>query len=229
MDQAGNLYVGDGSGNVLELSLSGGVWTERVIYSGASSYAGLTMDASGNIFGVTLKSVFELSSNRHGDWISHRVHTFAGAPKDGSSAEGAPVLDQAGNLYGMTANGGTENFGTVYQLSLGENGKWTETILHSFEGGQADGSQPWGTIAFDAAGNIYGTTEIGGKYGDGTVFELVAPVCVGSYQEKVLWSFDRTDGSQPYVGLILDSVGSLYGTTSSGGSNGYGVVFEVTP
>ena len=82
---------------------------------------------------------------------------------------------------------------------------------------------------FDAARNIYGTTLYGGQFGAGTVFELVAQVRIGSYKEKVLWSFNGTDGNQPLGSLILDSAGNLYGTTNAGGSKYSGVVFEVRP
>ena len=82
---------------------------------------------------------------------------------------------------------------------------------------------------FDTAGNIYGTTAGGGKYGDGTVFELAAPVGKGSYKEKVLWNFNGADGALPFGSLILDSAGDLYGTTYQGGSSNAGVVFEITP
>lgn len=85
----------------------------------------------------------------------------------------------------------------------------------------------------DADGNIYGTTVIGGKfgsrYGDGTIFELVAPLGNGRYKEKVLRNFDGRDGSDPMGNLFLDESGNLYGTTYSGGSSSAGVVFEVTP
>jgi uncharacterized repeat protein (TIGR03803 family) len=136
------------------------------------------------------------------------------------------VLDHAGNLYGTTLGGGSKNNGTVYELSRGTNG-WSEKILHSFQGGSNDGSEPFAGIVFDAAGNIYGTTEVGGNPLAGTVYELVAPVGTGGYKEKVLWKFDTTDGYEPVDSLILDSAGNLYGTTPEGGSNGYGVVFKV--
>jgi uncharacterized repeat protein (TIGR03803 family) len=89
-------------------------------------------------------------------------------------------------------------------------------------------------IVFDPFGNIYGTTPYGGKYSNtqntgGTVYELVAPVGSGNYQEKVLWSFNGADGEYPFASLILDSAGNLYGTTLNGGLYGFGVVFEVTP
>ncbi len=69
---------------------------------------------------------------------------------------------------------------------------------------------------------IYGTTTAGGQYNSGTVFERFGG-------EKILWSFNGADGSQPYGSLIMDKSGNLYGTTANGGSNGGGVVFEVTP
>jgi uncharacterized repeat protein (TIGR03803 family) len=245
MDQNGNLYGttyygGDGNnGTVFELSLSGGNWTEQVISNlteiGGQASAGLTMDTSGNIFGTTTDTVFELSPNGNGGWNPTLIHTFAGGPKDGSYATGTPVLDQAGNLYGTTEGGGTKEYGTVYKLSPGKKGKWTEKILHSFKGGTKDGSDPYAGIVFDAFGNIYGTTAIDGKNTHGIVFELAAPVGKGSYKEKILWTFNGSDGWGPLDSLILDSAGNLYGTTTYGGSSetcgdaGCGVVFEVTP
>jgi uncharacterized repeat protein (TIGR03803 family) len=236
MDTAGNLYgrtyaSGGGNGSVFELSKSGDGWTKQVIYSGAPGFAGLTMDAAGNIFGVAsnggaIDVAFELLPNGNGGWNPTVIHTFSGGTTDGLVAEGTPVLDHAGNLYGTTLGGGSKNNGTVYKLSRGMNG-WTEKILHSFEGGSNDGSDPLAGIVFDAAGNIYGTTEFGGNPLAGTVYELVAPVGTGVYKEKVLWKFDTTDGYEPIDSLILDNAGNLYGTTPEGGTNGCGVLFKV--
>jgi hypothetical protein len=102
-----------------------------------------------------------------------------------------------------------------------------ERFLHSFVGGSNDGSEPFAGIVLDSAGNIYGTTEVGGNPLAGTVYELVAPG-QGGYKERLLWKFDTTDGYEPVGSLILDSAGKLYGTTPEGGSNGYGVVFNVS-
>jgi uncharacterized repeat protein (TIGR03803 family) len=137
-DSAGNLYGttlenGPLSGTVFELSPSGGGWTQRVIYSAPTS-TGLTMDAAGNIYGATTSTVFELSPNGNGGWNPTVIHTFGGYPYDGSGAEGTPVLDQAGNLYGTTYEGGAYNRGTVYKLSPGEHGKWMEEVLYSLRG-----------------------------------------------------------------------------------------------
>jgi hypothetical protein len=107
-------------------------------------------------------------------------------------------------------------------------GTYTEKLLYSFKGGK-DGSFPLAGIVFDSVGNIYGTTSLDGKSGAGTVFELVAPAGKAAYKEKVLWSFNVTDGTYPYASLTLDGAGNIYGTTWEGGSNEDGVVFEVTP
>ena len=235
MDPAGNLYGTTTFGSsigVFELSPSGGGWTYQVIYTVVDP-VGLTTDAAGNILGASDYNVFELSPNGSGGWNPTVIYTFAGAPKDGYGAQGVPVLDQAGNLYGTTYSGGTKNYGTVYKLSPITKGKkkgqWNEKILHSFRSSK-DGANPSAGVVLDAAGNIYGTTYYGGKSGVGTVFELMAPAGTDKYyKEKVLWTFNGSDGMLPYGNPILDSAGNLYGTANEGGSYNAGVVFEVTP
>ncbi len=238
MDAAGNLYgitsEYQSPGCVFELTPSDGGWIYQVIYA-TDTWGGLTMDASGNIFGYTgSDTVFELSPNGSGGWNSAVIHAFAGAPKDGDAPQGNPVLDQAGNLYGTTYYGGANNSGTVFKLirptKKWQKGEWKVEILHSFGSGKEkkDGSNPYAGIVFDANGKIYGTTNGGGKLNDGTVFEL-AQTAQGWYQEKILWSFNGTDGLWPRSAPVLDSEGNLYGTTVFGGLNNDGVVFEVTP
>ncbi len=236
MDPAGNLYgntcCGNVGGTVFELSRSGDVWTEQVIYSGfAGGVSGLTMDPAGNIFGTGASTVFELSPNGNSGWNPAVIYTF---PRD--RGLGTLALDPLGNLYGTTAP--ANGPGTVSELSLGKTGTWKKKNLHVFKGVKAgDGNKPLAGIVLDADGNLYGSTLYGGIYdqdirlGEGTVFELLAPTGGhGSYTEKILWSFDETDGALPAGGLILDSAGNLYGTTSQGGVGGItGVVFEVTP
>ena len=236
MDAAGNLYgitsEYESPGSVFELSPASDGWTYQVIYA-VDTWGGLTADASGNIFGYTSSgTVFELSPNGNSGWNSAVIHTFAGAPNDGASPQGSPVLDQAGNLYGATYYGGVKNSGTVYKLirptRKWQKGIWQEVILHSF-GSSKDGSNPYAGIVFDASGNIYGTTNGGGKLNDGTVFELAAQSGKGWYKEKVLWSFDGADGTWPRSTPVLDGAGNLYGTAVLGGSYNAGVVFQVTP
>ncbi|HEV2441309.1 MAG TPA: choice-of-anchor tandem repeat GloVer-containing protein [Steroidobacteraceae bacterium] len=102
-----------------------------------------------------------------------------------------------------------------------------EQVLHSFAG--SDGANPEAGLIMDSSGNLYGTTEGGGSVGAGAVFKL-APNGSGGYTESVLYSFTAsTDGENPQAGLIMDSSGNLYGTTSGGPTNGYSTVFQLTP
>ena len=147
---------------------------------------------------------------------------------DGINPLASLIFDTAGNLYGTTEYGGTGGSGTVFELSPGTGGIWTEKVLWSFGGAGGDG--PFGSLIFDTAGNLYGTTTLGGANLDGTVFEL-SPGTGGVWTEKVLWSFGATstDGVGPQAGLIFDSDGNLYGTTLNGGANHAGIVFELSP
>jgi len=144
------------------------------------------------------------------------------------------TLDSAGNLYGATSGGGVYGQGTVFELTRGSDGKWTEQVLHDFAGGN-DGASPYAGPVFDEAGDLYGTTRYGGGSGNGTAFELT-PGSNGQWTELVLYQFTGgADGSQPWSGLVLDSSGNLYGTTSAGGNptdcaySSCGVVFELSP
>ncbi len=245
MDTAGNLYgttSGGGpnsAGTVFELSRSGDAWTEKIIYAptvddSIGMYAGLAMDGAGNLYGASGATVFELSPNGNGGWTPTILVTFTPKSKDGFDAEGTPVLDQAGNLYGTTEWGGANNNGAVYKLTR-ENGTWQESVLYSFPANRVQGTHPWGGVVLDAAGNIYGTAMYGGlnsgycQFTCGTVFEL-SPAG-GGYEEKTLAEFNYIDGSTPMGSLVLDSAGNLYGTTFAGGALAGGVngtVFEVS-
>jgi uncharacterized repeat protein (TIGR03803 family) len=244
MDAAGNLYgttaYGIGGGSIFELSPStGGGWTEKLISPGVIiPLTGLTIDASGNIFTITLgatatqATAIEMSPNGAGGWTSTVIYTYP----DNIATWGTLVFDQAGNLYGAkvtSCQAGYRqacNLETVYKLTPGK-GEWTRTIL--FTSPQVDSVVETSAfnagLTLDAAGNIYGTTILTGTYSLGTVFELVAPVGGGSYEEKILWNFDGSDGSQPLGAPTLDNAGDLYGTTYQGGTAGNGAVFEVNP
>jgi uncharacterized repeat protein (TIGR03803 family) len=144
------------------------------------------------------------------------------------------VFDATGNLYGTTGPNGY-NYGTVYRLTPGTNGEWTETVIYSFNS-QNYGDGPYGRLIFDAAGNLYGTTQSGGSGGGGIAFEL-KPATKGQWTEKILHNFDGKDGKNPLAGLTFDSAGNLYGTTVYGGdyssssckTTGCGVVFQLKP
>ena len=121
-------------------------------------------------------------------------------------------------LYGTTSNGGTANAGVVYRVQSAGH----ETVLYSFMGG-SDGANPYAGVICGSAGNLYGTTYGGGPTGAGVVYRVN-----GSGYESVLYGFTGgVDGGNPVGGLILDSAGNLYGTTSGGGSAGAGVVFKL--
>jgi uncharacterized repeat protein (TIGR03803 family) len=130
------------------------------------------------------------------------------------------ILDESGNLYGTTRNGGIADSGTVFKLSP----DGSETVLHNFTG--ADGQYPFGGLVRDASGNFYGTTFIGGDSGNGTVYKLDS-----NGTQMVLHNFESlpVDGSQPLAGLVMDNAGNLYGTANFGGTGGGGIVFKVDP
>jgi uncharacterized repeat protein (TIGR03803 family) len=236
---------------------------EKVLYSfagypndGASPASSLIFDAAGNLYGTTARggtfdkgAVFQLSPGAGGTWTESVLYSF-GDGTDGATPASGLIFDAAGNLYGTTEQGGTSTgscggggCGTVFQLSPGAGGTWTESVLYSFGGG-TDGAVPFAGLIFDAAGNLYGTTYIGGNstdcyiHGCGTVFQL-SPGAGGTWTENVLYKFCSadgcTDGSAPEAGLIFDTAGNLYGTTSWGGDSnlcggiGCGLVFQLSP
>jgi len=159
------------------------------------------------------------------------LHNFNDDGTDGFNPYGALIFDKAGNLYGTTVWGGADDAGTVFELTPKGGGVWTETVLHNFNDNGTDGTFPWGTLIFDATGNLYGTTQTGGVYGYGTVFEMT-PEKNGVWKEKVLHNFNAgngKDGAGPLAGVIFDGSGNLYGTTELGGAYEYGIVFELSP
>lgn len=167
------------------------------------------------------------------------LHNFNVVGTSANLPEGGLVFDEAGNLYGTTYQGGAgtcyqEEYevgcGAVFELAPAEGGGWTAKILHNFNPNGKDGIWPGSSLILDGAGNLYGTTENGGEYGAGTVFE-VSPKAGGGWTERVLHNFNNNgvDGAYPASApLTLDASGNLYGT-AGGGAYGGGVVFELSP
>jgi uncharacterized repeat protein (TIGR03803 family) len=148
------------------------------------------------------------------------IHRFSGAPNDGSTPFTGVQFDSAGNLYGTTDHGGTYDKGTVFKIAK----DGTETIVHSFNGPAAYINP--GEVTIDpATGDVYGTAEGGGENEYGQIYKLAVD---GTF--TVLHTFDGAlDGEVPNSPLLLDPLGSLYGTARGGGSNGFGVVFKLAP
>ena len=234
MDASGNLYgmtngggASGGKGTVFMITPEG---HESVVHSfgtgtdGASPFADLVLDASGNLYGTTSGggenkkgTVFMITPNGH----ESVVHSFAGGPDDGATPVAGLVLDASGNLYGTTGVGGANNKGTVFKINPNTG---AYNVLHSF-GSSSDGIQPMGRLLLDASGNLYGTTVSGGAKNYGTVFKFTPGV-----GESVVYSFTGgSDGAYPFAGLVLDANGNLYGTTYGGGANDKGTVFMITP
>ncbi|HVI10842.1 MAG TPA: choice-of-anchor tandem repeat GloVer-containing protein [Candidatus Binatia bacterium] len=250
LDGSGNLWGLTGSGGVnkagtfFELTPTAhGLWKESVLYSFpniANGYlsGGLAEDQSGNFYGTTQSdgccgstnygSVFQLA-NSGGVWTENVIHTFTNG-SDGGRPYGRLTVDQAGNIYGTTFQGGVGNKGLVFEFVPASGGAWTENVLYDFVGG-SDGSGPQSAVIFDQSGNLYGTTVFGGggcgSRGCGTVYELLSG-SNGHWTDKILDAFTKQAFSGSPQDLIFDSAGNLYGSSYTGGP-GYGFVFELSP
>jgi uncharacterized repeat protein (TIGR03803 family) len=190
LDNSGNLYgttvLGGtgGNGTVFEMTRGkNGSWAEKVLYSftggtdGSLANAGLVFDAAGSLYSTTVAggsngigNVFKLTRNAKGNWTLTTLYSFENA--DGAFPEGGVIFDATGNLYGTTFYGGAYNDGTVFKLAPDKNDRWTEKVLHDFNANGVDGYEPYGGLIMDAAGNLYGTTSMGGDYNSGTVCEI---------------------------------------------------------
>jgi uncharacterized repeat protein (TIGR03803 family) len=253
MDAQGNLYGTTFSGGSYQTTANGGTvfelspsstqeWSEKVLWNFGNGDDGnfpqctLVFDKAGNLYGTTVTGrgttaggmVFELSPGTSG-WTESILFGFDvdGDSQTGIGPQAGVVLDAEGNLYGTTAYGGPHFMGDVFELSPSAGGTWTETVLHTFAKG--DGNTPDAGVILDSAGNLYGTTFMGGKANAGTVYELSRSS--GTWTEKILHNFQAAngDGTSPLAGLVMDSKGYLYGTTTNGGVGAYGTVFQVKP
>jgi uncharacterized repeat protein (TIGR03803 family) len=256
-------------GSVFELTppaTEGGQWTESVLYSfqGGTAdgenpgSAGVVLDSLGNLYGVTLRGgsgVQEYGFDSTGiayrltppatpgaAWTETVLHRFL--VRNGAiNPVGTPVFDASGNLYGTTQGNEYDghSLGTAaYRLNppATGDGQWTFRLLYSF-GGPTD--EPQSGLTFHNSGRLFGTTENGGEFKQGSVFELAPPATVGgAWTENTLFSFYGVagDGRNPVANVIFDKAGDLYGTTLYGGTgasssscyySGCGTVFELSP
>jgi uncharacterized repeat protein (TIGR03803 family) len=234
-DTAGNLYgttTMGGSANAGVVFKVDPAGTETVLHNfvggtdGTTPTGGLLEDKAGNFYGTTSQGgtsnagvLFKISAK--GKYSV--LHTFTGATNDGKYPTYTSLLkDSAGNLYGVTEEGGSANGGILYKFSK----TGTLTILHSFTGGTTDGCNVLGTPFMDQNGNFYGTTSSCGTSSLGTVWKVSA-----NGDESVLHSFagGTTDGEYPLAGVVVDASGNVYGNTETGGASNLGTVYKVSP
>ncbi len=240
VDKAGDLwdttdYGGDGSlglGVVYKINKTG---EETIVHrfaggtdDGEEPQEGLIQDADGTFYGTTAAggsgpfgdcgTVYQISKS--GELTI--LHSFIGT--DGCQPAGGLVMDAAGNMYGMTSTGGSTGYGVVFKITKAG----AVTVLHVFTG-QPDGAFPFGGLALDKAGNIYGTTPGGGNpgcttanQGCGLVFEIDT-----NGEEHILHSFLHSDGGNPYAGVVLDKAGNMYGNTSGFAKYNWGSIYKL--
>lgn len=219
---------------VFSISRSAQSQTYKVIYNftgngsdGATPYGGPTLDRAGNVYGTTYLggsdgsgSVYRLSP--HGSsWTYTSLYSFKGGADGAAPAFGSLVLAGRKALLGTTESGGF--FGTAFAIC---NCPGREIELHSFGTG-TDGAQPMGGLVLDAAGNYYGTTNLGGTFGNGTVFG--GKRSGSKWTQAVLYNFTGgNDAVNPVAGVSLDAAGNIYGTTSFGGAYSGGTIYQLT-
>jgi hypothetical protein len=250
LDQVGDLYGCIPPGGIGELSPGSNGWTYTDLSDQTTADAPLVWDAEGNLYGTDMYggsrrcsggcgTAFQMTPNGDGTWTYHVIHYFGSWQYDGLTPVAGLVMDAAGNAYGATWGGGTDNCGIAFKLEPPGSrwqkttptplttGLWKEKVLYNFHGYSGCGSLY--TLALDSAGSLYGTANGGDpKCGPcGVIFKL-APQKSGKWKYSVLHTFHGPEGAGPF-GVILDSDGNIFGATVQGGKYGYGVVFEITP
>ncbi len=242
-DATGNLYGTTawggvyGYGTVFELSpLSGGGWTEQVLYSftnstdGANPNGALTFDMAGNLYGTCIFGgahdqgvVYELSPVVGGGWTENVI--LSGSPAHGADFFGSVVFDSSGNLYATASTDGSFNAGAIYRLRYTA-GVWKASVIYTFQNG-ADGSSPVGLI-YRAPNRFFGVTNGGGTYGYGTAYELTLGAN-GTWSKTILYNFGNSSAGAlpPIFSLTVGPSGRLYSASSQGGSSGFGTAFAL--
>ena len=249
--QGGGGVEQTGNGIVFRLAppIPGGFdWTETVLHrfsgapdgaipdspligAGAKLRYGVTIGGgTGRCSDTGCGTVFKLVAVP-GGWSETAIHQFHGGA-DGATPLDRLAIDANGSLYGATSQGGPSNAGTVYRLDPpGVAGAhWSKVTLYDFGGG-SDGSGPQGGVLLDGAGALYGTTDLGGEKGVGTLYKLTPAAPGQPWTKTVLHAFGggAGDGALPTAAPVWDASGALYGTTVSGGSSGFGTVYRLVP
>jgi uncharacterized repeat protein (TIGR03803 family) len=223
---------------------------------GASPQASLLADASGALYGTTASggagpcfggcgTVFKLTPPvaAGAPWTESVLYGFSGGG-DGRAPFAPLVADANGALYGTTVQGGVTagggaGFGTVFRLAPPAiaGGAWTLSTLYTFTGGN-DAGAPFGGVVLTHGGGLLGTAYNSSLFGGGNRFGVVyrlTPPAVpgGAWTAALVYGFRGaagSDGAGPYAGLTAaTAAGTYYGTTQSGGVNGWGTVFQITP
>jgi uncharacterized repeat protein (TIGR03803 family) len=223
----------------------GGAWTEQPLYAFTGNsdgrlpaFATLTMNSAGVIYGVTIRGgtwdsgvIYQLTPATGGTYTESVLYSF-GDLADASTPNGPLTMDSSGALYGVTSLGGVFDAGTAYKFVPASNGQLaTESLLFSFKASTKSGTNPSGSLLFDASGNLYGVTNGGGSANnDGVVYELTP--AKATWTQTILYTFSKQSGANPVGGLTWNpTTGALYGTTSSlnGKTTGDGSVFKLLP
>ena len=193
----------------------------------------LIADANGDLYGTTAEggaygygTAFEIANTSSG-YASTPTILVSFNAVDGEVPTGSLIADANGDLFGTTDGGGANGDGAVFEIANSSSGYASApTTLASFNG--SDGVDPTGSLIADAGGDLFGTTHGGGANGYGTVFEIAKTASGYASTPTTLVSFDLSDdGAYPFGSLMVDANGDLFGTTTGGGANGDGTVFEI--
>ncbi len=234
-DSGGNFYGAtalggaSGAGTIFRIAAVG---TETVLYSfgnvandGTSPQGALTLGNDGGFYGTTNQggsngdgTVFRITSAG----VETVLYSFGSGPADGLAPTGGLIQGSNGNFYGTTPAGGSNNVGTLFEITPAG----AAMVLHSFSGGSTDGVEPAAGLVQGSDGNFYGSTASGGASNVGAVVRITA-----AGAETVFFSFGggTGDGAGPAGRLVVGSDGNFYGATSSGGTSNNGTVFRITP
>ncbi|HWD20017.1 MAG TPA: choice-of-anchor tandem repeat GloVer-containing protein [Verrucomicrobiae bacterium] len=209
-----------GQGNLFRITTGGSLSTIVSFdgLNGSEPTGSLVEDASHNLYGTTeaggaygAGTIFQITpSGQLRTWITFDGYT-------GAEPSSGLTFDAQGNLYGTAYAGGFYGEGEIFKLSPDGSG----VVLYDFTGG-TDGANPFGALLLGADGNLYGTTQAGGNYNAGTVFEISPDGAL-----VTLAALDGFNGAQP-TGTLLQYQGDLYGTAAAGGADGFGSIFKVS-